>query len=186
MQRPFSDADLLAYSREHVWYEVWMFFEMVDKLGRGLHMGVMATTSSGPHASPRTPIAAVNSITPPPGTSAAPSTGAHNAYLEAFMAHLRNLVAFLTELNPAPTDVAAVDFCKPGVWQPMISQTLKDAKRRVSKELAHLTIDRISGFPARKSWDFDALAAELRPLLIDFTAKADPARLSHLVRSAIR
>ena len=30
MKRPYNDAYLLAFSQEHVWYEVWMFYEMVD------------------------------------------------------------------------------------------------------------------------------------------------------------
>jgi hypothetical protein len=110
----------------------------------------------------------------------------NNVHVEAFMAHLRNLVEFLTTLNPDPTDVVAADFCAPGAWQPVLSQTLKDAKRRVNKELAHLTTGRISGSPARKTWDVNALAAELRPLLRDFTTKAAPTRLSPRVKSAIR
>ena len=68
----------------------------------------------------------------------------------------------------------------------VLSQTLKDAKRRVNKELAHLTTGRISGSPARKAWDVNALAAELRPLLREFTTKAAPTRLSPRVKSAIR
>jgi hypothetical protein len=34
MKRPYNDADLLAFSQEHLWYEVWMFYEMVDALTR--------------------------------------------------------------------------------------------------------------------------------------------------------
>jgi hypothetical protein len=102
------------------------------------------------------------------------------------MAHLRNLIDFLFNLTPGDTDVAAVDFCAPGGWNPVITQTLSDAKRRVNKELAHLTTDRISGSPLRKQWDFTGLARALRPLVLDFVAKADPGKLSPRIRTAIR
>jgi hypothetical protein len=102
------------------------------------------------------------------------------------MAHLRNLIDFLFNLNPDDTDVVAMDFCDPGVWNPALTQVLKDAKRRVNKELAHLTTDRISGPSPLKGWDFAALAQELRPPLRDFTAKAVTTRLSPRVNAAIR
>jgi hypothetical protein len=67
-----------------------------------------------------------------------------------------------------------------------MSPQLELARMRVSKELAHLTTDRISGSPMRKRWDVGALAAELRPVLRDFVAKADPAKLSSRVATAVR
>jgi len=102
------------------------------------------------------------------------------------MAHLRNLIEFLFTLKPGDTDVTAVDFCAPGAWKPVITQTLTDARRRVNKELAHLTSDRISGSPLRKQWDFTGLAQELRVQLQDFVARADSAKLSPRIKTAIR
>ena len=46
MKRPYSDADLLAFSHEHLWYEVWMFYEMVDTLTRQTVSGYVASTTS--------------------------------------------------------------------------------------------------------------------------------------------
>ena len=68
----------------------------------------------------------------------------------------------------------------------MITQALTDARRRVNKELAHLTTDRISGSLLRKQWDFAGLAQELRVQLQDFVARADSAKFSPRIKTAIR
>jgi len=95
-------------------------------------------------------------------------------------------IDFLFPVNPQPTDVTAMHFCHPDVWQPRLSQSLKDAKQRVNKELAHLTTDRISGSSPRKRWDVAGFAQELRPVLHDFADKALASRLSPQVKAAIR
>src|SRR5690348_10811856 len=127
MMRPYDDSSLMAYSAEHVWYEVWMFFEMVSALTRAPASASSSvfSTSSGPYTvAPSPPLGLPNSIAPPPGVAASPSTVTNNAQIECFMAHLRTLVEFLFNLNPADTDVVAQDFCPPGAWQPAIKQTL--------------------------------------------------------------
>lgn len=187
MKRPYSDADLLAYSAEHVWYEVWMFLEMVDRLtrqpaGASSHVTFATTGTSVPPA----PLGVSNSIAPPPGLSGRQSTVTENANVESFMAHLRTLIDFLFILSPRDTDVVAADFCAEGTWRPAISQRLKDAKKRVDKELAHLTTDRIEGSSSRKYWDAAALAIELRPVLRDFVAQAVPGRLSPRVQELVK
>ena len=187
MKRPYSDTALMAYSEEHVWYEVWMFFEVVSALTppSATASSHVSSTSSGP-MTVAPPLGVPNSIAPRPGAAPRPSTVTSNTQIESFMAHLRNLIDFLFTLRPGDTDVAAVDFCAPGAWNPVITQTLSDARRRVNKELAHLTTDRISGSPSRKQWDFTRLADELRPQLQNFVARADAAKLSPRIRTAIR
>jgi hypothetical protein len=32
MKRPYSDAYVLAFSQEHLWYEIWMSYGMIDAL----------------------------------------------------------------------------------------------------------------------------------------------------------
>lgn len=187
MKRPYSDAELMAYSDEHVWYEVWMFFEVVTALTRvsvSASSYVSSTTSGPTTVAP--PFGVPNSIAPPPGSVPRSSTVVNNTQIESFMAHLRNLVEFLFTLKPGDTDVTAVDFCAPGAWNPVITQTLSDARRRVNKELAHLTTERISGSPLRKQWDFTRLAQELRSHLQDFVVRADSAKLSPRIKTAIR
>jgi hypothetical protein len=85
-----------------------------------------------------------------------------------------------------PTDVIAVDFCASGVWAPVSTSLLDDAKIRVNTELAHLTTSRITDSSASKRWDVVGLERELRPVLQDFVAKADPAKLSPRFATAIR
>ena len=186
MKPPYSDAELTAYSGEHVWYEVWMFFEIVTTLTRvsASAPSYISSTASGP-TTVAAPLGVPNSIAPPPGSVPRPSTVMSNAQIESFMVHLRNLIEFLFTRKPGDTDVAAVDFCAPGAWNPAITQSLIDARQRVNKELAHLTTDRISGSSLKKQWDFARLAQELRSHLRDFVAQADPAKLSPRVKTAI-
>ena len=186
MKRPYGDAELRAYSDGHLSYEVWMFFEIVDSLRQPLaaRSVPVSSTSSSP-TMPTPPLGVPNSIAPPLGTKPRRLTVADNLRIEGFMAHLRNLIDFLFTLSPADTDVAAVDFCPPETWKPVIPQALLDAKRRVNKELAHLAAERISGSPLRKQWDFAGLSDEVKLLLSDFVAKADPPRLSPRVKRLI-
>jgi hypothetical protein len=62
------------------------------------------------HGFPTPPLGFPNSIAPPPGVAASPSTIANNAHIECSMVHLRNLIEFLFNLNPVDTDVVAKTF----------------------------------------------------------------------------
>jgi hypothetical protein len=160
--RPFTDAYLFAYSKEHVVYEIDMFFGMVEVL----------TDSSLIVAS-----------------SHAVSARLNNALIEAFVIQLRNLIDFLYLERPQPTDVVAGDYCEAGIWEtqrPPISSSLDAARVRANKEMAHLTSQRIAGTPPEKAWNPSALATEIKPLLQLFVTKAVPARLSPNVAAAIR
>lgn len=160
--RPFSDSYLLAFSAEHVVYEIDMFFGMVEVLTRPSVIGA---------------------------TSAAEVGRLKNALVEVFAIHLRNLVDFLYLERPQPTDVVAADFCATGSWdavRPPITRSLEAARVRANKEVAHLTSQRIAGTPPEKAWDTEALAAEIRPLLQLVVAQAETTRLSSRVAAAIR
>jgi hypothetical protein len=189
MQRPYRDADLVTYSAEHLWYELWMFYELVDVLGHQQQASASSavwSTSSGPLSQSAAPWGVPNTIARPPGASTSLTTVTANLQVEAFMAHLRNLIEFLYSKNPRPTDVVAADFCAAGVWNPTPNKVLDDARTRVNKELAHLTTDRVSGSPARKGWNVNTLAQEFRPVLHGFQAVALPSRLSPRVKNLIR
>lgn len=163
MNRPFSDADLLAYSAEHVLYEVDMFFGMVDLLTKpSLTIGAGST---------------------------AEANRVKNALIEAFAVHLRNIIDFLYMDQPQPTDVVAADFLSAGSWKsvrPTISKVLEDARIRANKELAHLTTKRLAGISPGKQWSFSILAGEVKALLNLFIAQAKPGALSPLVAGAVR
>src|SRR5262249_36178873 len=153
MQRPFDDAYLRAYSHEHLYYEVWMFFQMVNALkGQSALAPVLSSVNL-------------------------------NAYIESFVVHLRNLIDFLSPTIVRDTDVLATDFCDAGTWNTAMPSSLEKARARAHKELAHMTTGRRS--PDSRQWEFAAVANELKPILLDFTAKALPTRLSPRVRAAI-
>jgi hypothetical protein len=67
----------------------------------------------------------------------------HDALLESFVVHLRNLIFFSCKEWQDDSDVVASDFLvKPGEWNERESPKLADARFRANKELSHLTTDR--------------------------------------------
>lgn len=161
--RPFTDAYLLAYSGEHMAYEVDMFFFAVEVRRHPSFSSVLKVS-----ATPRR---------------------VNNVSIESFVVHFRNVIDFLYNDNPRPTDIVASDFYDSTIWEsvrPRMTGTLDSARRRANKELAHLTTDRIPGGPPEKIWDFDGLANELRPILRSFATNAKTTRISPLVAAAIR
>ena len=160
--RPYSDAYLLAYSDEHLFYECDMFLWLARVCGQGTKLGA---------------------------PSAADATRMSNVLIEGFVVHLRNVIGFLYLDNPKKTDVVAADFCTTGTWvaaRPAISATLESARIRANKEIAHLTTDRITGSPPAKAWGFAALAVEIRPILQLVVNHAVAGRLSPRVSAVIR
>lgn len=163
MKRPFSESDLHAYSAEHIRYEIDMFFETVELRSR-----------PGFNKENLSQLGAPQRI--------------DNVLIEAFVVHLRNLIAFLYGA-PVGTDVVAEDYFPTGRWaaiRPTQSKILIDANRRANKEISHLTTARMSGSPRQKGWDFVGLALEIRPLLILFAKESDKARLAASVETTIR
>jgi len=153
-QRPFTDAYLLAYSDEHVFYEFDMFLWLAQVCGKGTKLGA---------------------------SKVADTTRLNNVLIEAFAVHLRNVIDFLYLEKPRKNDVIAADFYVPGGWEvlrPAISTTLESARGRANKEISHLTTGRITGSPPAKAWDFTALAEELRPLMQLMARQAVAGRLS--------
>lgn len=117
-----------------------------------------------------------------------------NARTEVFGQHLRNLIEFLypDEFHPRRTSVCAHHFLasrSPYVdWlraRPGLSSTLRAAKGRADRELAHLTTSRIPGSPTFKYWDVEGLTSELNEVLVLFAASAATDRLGPAARSSI-
>jgi hypothetical protein len=159
----FGDSDLFAYSAEHVAYEFEMFFWLARVCGNpSIKLGAPS--------------------------SAADAARLNNVLIESFVVHLRNVIEFFYDLDPRPTDVVAADFLSPSRWEalrPEISDSLRRARTRANKEIAHLTTDRISGNPPNKGWDFQELAKEIEKLVRCFAAEASPSRLSHKVADVL-
>jgi hypothetical protein len=179
-KRPFDDPYLWRYSNEHLCYEVDHFFWLAP-LFKGPSLTIVNTSCL--------------TIT---GTSEVRGR-LRNVLIEGAVIHFRNIVDFLfltpspnkpTDLRAKPTDVVAADFCASAdAWEDLrgpISDSLKKARDRANKEVAHLTTDRQFGYPPEKNWDFQKLASELKPLLLLLSENALPNRLAPNVAEAIR
>lgn len=99
---------------------------------------------------------------------------AHNALVESFATHDRNLDVFLHEA-PKGDDMWAGDWFPPGEWdsirEPQDSGALRAARRRVNKEVAHLTYARVSvGSPV---WPHQEVVEHLRADLFLFVDRVD-------------
>jgi len=150
-QKPDSEY-LQRYSREHLLYEVGMFFQ----LGRLLMTGPFLATP---------PEAAVVM---------------HNAAQEAFAVHLRNLLDFFYTQKPFKTDVIAAMFYDAGKLPadfPPKSAMLITAHLRAHKELSHLTTERDPEGTLEKDWKLHPLVMEIKQLLEKFLQTASTARL---------
>ena len=139
IQRPFTDSYLFAYSDEHVFYEIDHFFWLADLLDRSSSIINPRINPSSPFGTPSLAVAG----------AAEDLRRLNNILIEGFVIHLRNVIDFLYT-KPQPTDVCAEDFFPAGDWdkiRPPLSSTLEAARIRANKEIAHLTIDRMTGNP---------------------------------------
>jgi hypothetical protein len=160
-RRILNDAELIEYSGYHLLYEVQMLFGTAALLSR-------ASYPSDPE------VAHV----------------LHCALLEGFGIHLRNLIEFFYPgKKPHPADVRADDFFagqKRTRGFPAISAPLIRARERASKELAHLTTERITGTPPEKEWRYMELTAEMCKILHEFVGAASPEKLHSNVGQQVR
>jgi len=146
-------ADLLAFSRMHVYYDVNMFFEMSAVQSR------LNKNTDFLHA-----LSTIN-----------------KGLTEAFALHLRNLILFFYNDDPHPREVVAADFCEDGTWldaRQSMTRTLSIAQQRANKMLLLLTLDRDGLEGPEKPWDFDEVAAEMKLLILIFVKTAKPERLA--------
>jgi len=108
-----------------------------------------------------------------------------NVWTEGFVVHLRNAIDFFYERDsqhkPKKDDVVA-DHFYPGMKRPKnfppISESLRRARVRSDKELAHLTSGRQSRGAPGKPWAFMQLLTEIGDLLATFKKLCDPELLN--------
>ncbi len=93
MSTPMSDKELLAYSGEHVYYEVKMFFWLAIVLSK---RKITVTTATPDDA-----------------------LWLRNTLIEGFAIHLRNLLEFIFSNYPKNKRVVAAQFCQRGKWTEM-------------------------------------------------------------------
>ena len=94
----------------------------------------------------------------------------HNASVEAFVIHVRNVMDFLyPPKSLKPDDVVAEDFLLG--WEsirPDITATLDRARQRAGKEIAHLTYARLAVTPETKPWPLVEITRDISSALHPF------------------
>lgn len=113
-----------------------------------------------------------------------------NAYLSSFAVYARNLLDFFyapagPKTWPRPDDVIAEDFFdSPLKWRaerPAKSNTLQAVNRRVGKEVAHLTYERLLTMSKGNPWANSVITNEMRTIFLDFRSRVPSARLGDAV-----
>lgn len=102
----------------------------------------------------------------------------HNALLESFVIHVRNLCDFLW-LGGAKKDwvLARNFFPTPKAWsgkRPEQSDLLKTARRRASELCTHLSYGRIQLSEADRQWPYKAIADEIIQAIHVFDRECPP------------
>jgi hypothetical protein len=102
----------------------------------------------------------------------------HDAVLESFAVHVRNLIEFFYDNRKKPdTGIAGDYFADPADWRKLTGEKPADLARAYTmahKQISHLTYDRIG---ADKNWFVGDLALRLREVVRMFLKNADPDRL---------
>jgi hypothetical protein len=107
----------------------------------------------------------------------------HDALLESWLVHLRNLILFFCHSRSDTDDVIAGDFLdNPGDWSQIESTTFKTARERANKELSHITEKRKYTGETDKDWDVAGLFREIEDIARQFASKASEAKLHSDVR----
>jgi hypothetical protein len=110
----------------------------------------------------------------------------HDALLESWLVHLRNLIPFFCHGRSDTDDVIAEDFLdNPGDWSQTESTTLKTARERANKELSHITGKRKYTGETDKDWDVVGLFREIEDIAKKFASKASEAKLHSGVRGLL-
>lgn len=110
-----------------------------------------------------------------------------NAMVEVCVLHLRNLIDFFFPNRIEPDDIMAVHYINDWNTKRLpISKTLEDARQRAHKEMAHLTLKRISGAPPEKNWDFNLISIELKKVIEIFINNADLSKIDDYTISELQ
>jgi hypothetical protein len=158
MERPIA-TDVLIAASHHVEYEIKQFTACTDLLRRDFWAEIptyMAKT-------------------------------ARNALLESWTVHFRALYDFLY-VEPTSDDIGASDWFPDGRW-PGIREGpaagLATARRRVNKDIAHLTYDRLNRGGAEVFWQHETIIDGLGLDLFRFVDSVDAGSVREGFRRAV-
>jgi hypothetical protein len=151
-----TDDELLAFSGEHLFYELEMVF----------WAGPLALAYAAPESVDQQII--------------------KNALVESFATHLRVLTAFFYDGRKWRDDVIAEDYVADvAAWRAArgpVPEVLKRAAQRTGGEVAHLTRRRHAD-PGNKAWAPPELIGALADPVRTFVAMTPPTRLDWRVRT---
>jgi hypothetical protein len=159
-RKVLSNPGLIAYSKEHVLYEISMLVECGHLLARSFQ-------------SESVDLARV----------------LRNVVVESFAIHLRNLVDFLYPGKYVHnTDVLADHFFphekRPAAF-PSLPPELQTARQRAHKQVSHLTTGRLKEGDPGKGWATSSLVSETLSVLVEFVEQASPHKLDCSVRDYV-
>jgi hypothetical protein len=110
----------------------------------------------------------------------------HDALLESYLVHLRNLINFLCRERKRE-DVIAVDFIdEAACWYPTESPSLANARDRADTHLSHISGKRKYVGAKDREWDIVALFNEIKQLADRFVDWASPEKLHPNVRELVK
>lgn len=109
-----------------------------------------------------------------------------NLAIESFGIHARALVDFLFKTNGTETDVLAVDYINDSdEWKEFIKdkkEVYDYVRKRVGKEIAHLTTNRLEVTPELKKWDCPKIHKQITDIFMEFLKRVPDSRLEeHLL-----
>jgi hypothetical protein len=101
------------------------------------------------------------------------SLWAHDALIESWTIHVRNMMHFLRAVKPQPDDIVARDFFTGSEWHRFLPRRPRDdaekqIDRRINKEIGHLTYARTKVAPEKKQWQLSAITAKVGDDLLIF------------------
>jgi hypothetical protein len=155
---PLDDSALLAYSAEHLIYELWM----LDRLNNW---------PSSLQVHPAEAQIIINALIE--------SWVVHLRNLLDFLYPTFCKADDVVAAHFFPTEESYL------ACVGEISEKLKDARDRAHKEIAHLTIKRKAGAPKGKEWDRPDLTNDVLVLMKRFAQEASPTRLHESVRQVL-
>jgi hypothetical protein len=109
----------------------------------------------------------------------------HDALLESWVVHLRNLINFFCRPRDRDDVIAEDFFDNPSAWSQSESGTLKNARVRADKELSHITEKRKDAGEKDRDWDVAGLFQEIEKIAKQFASQASEAKLHSDVKQLL-
>ena len=145
-----SAENLIEFSKQHIFYEVWMLYRVVDMLANKKYKLSKDDME--------------NQVL-------------FNSLLESMIVHSRIILDFLYCKRIKPDDAIASDyFSKPSEWESLLPKktpAIRAIINRSNKEMAHLSYLRLTVKPEERSWEVVKVKNDIKNIIDLFLEKAD-------------